>query len=342
MAAPQRSHLDPEFVLLLDDVRERLGRVFRAPGSHFTCALSGTGTTGMDAAATNLVEPGMLVLCVVNGYFGERLAQAFARQGAFVERLQGEWGRAIDPAQVDRALADSRFDVVAMVHGETSTGVVNPVGDIAPMVRKRDALLVVDTVTSLGAIPVDVGAWDIDVCVSCSQKGLGAPSGLAPFTFSERARVLRVGSPSFALDVQLLEDYWVRRQYHHTISAPLIYALHAALTEVETEGLVARWKRHEAVHQALVSALAAIDLHLLPVSGQRLHSLNAVRVPAGVDAAAVKTQLLTKHGIEIGAGLGPLAGKIWRIGLMGSGATTENVTKVVGALADALGRTAPR
>ena len=338
MTAPLRSHLDPEFVLLLDDVRARLRDLFRAPDGHFTFALSGTGTTGMDAAAANLMERGMTALCVVNGYFGDRLARILSLQGAFVERLQGEWGRAIDPAQIEHAMSDGRFDALAIVHGETSTGVLNPVGDVAAIARHHDALFIVDAVTSLGAVPVEVAAWGADVCYSCSQKGVGAPSGLAPITFSARARQLRVTRPEFSLDVEKLEDFWMRRSYHHTISAPLIYALHAALTEVEEEGLEARWRRHQKVHDALVEGLHDLDLSLLPAKGHRLTSLNAVAVPKGVDAAAVKDRLLTQHHIEVGAGLGPLAGRIWRIGLMGSGATVGNVDRVLAALAEALGR----
>lgn len=338
MTAPLRSHLDPEFVLLLDDVRASLTSLFKAPDSHFTFALSGTGTTGMDAAAVNLMERGMTTLCVVNGYFGDRLAQVLSLQGAFVERLAGEWGRAIDPAQVELALSDGRFDAVAIVHGETSTGVLNPVGAISALARKHGVLLIVDAVTSLGAVPVDVAGWGADVCYSCSQKGIGAPSGLAPITFSARARQQRNSRPDFALDIQKLEDFWMRRSYHHTISAPLIYALHAALAEVDEEGLDARWKRHQVTHEALVTGLQRLDLELLPPVGDRLVSLNAVSVPKGVDAAAVKDRLLTRHNIEIGAGLGPLAGRIWRIGLMGSGATVENVERVLAALAEALGQ----
>lgn len=339
MASPPRSHLDPEFVLLLDDVRSRLNTLFQAPDRNFTFALSGTGTTGMDAAADNLIESGMTVLCIVNGYFGDRLAQVCAIHGGSVERLQGEWGRAIDPAQVELAMREGRFDVVTVVHGETSTGVLNPVAEIAAIAQKYEALLIVDAVTSLGAVPVDVAAWEADVCYSCSQKGIGAPSGLAPITFSARARQQRVPKPNFAFDIKKLEDFWVRRQYHHTISAPMIYALHAALEESETEGLAARWARHRAAHEALVTQLQALDLELLPAPADRLASLNAVRVPQGVDAAAVKDRLLTHHHIEIGAGLGPLAGRIWRIGLMGSGATLANVERVVAAMAEALGRT---
>ncbi|HUR20031.1 MAG TPA: alanine--glyoxylate aminotransferase family protein, partial [Vicinamibacterales bacterium] len=335
MTAPLRSHLDPEFVVLLDDVRARLRDVFKAPDGHFTFALSGTGTTGMDAAAVNLMERGMTALCVVNGYFGDRLARILSLHGAFVERLDGEWGRAIDPAQIERAMSDGRFDALAVVHGETSTGVLNPVGDIARIARNHDVLFIVDAVTSLGAVPVEVAAWAADVCYSCSQKGVGAPSGLAPITFSARARQQRYARPAFCLDIEKLEDFWMRRSYHHTISAPMIYALHAALVEVEEEGLEARWKRHQHVHAALVAGLQDLDLSLLPPAADRLVSLNTVSVPKGVDAAAVKNRLLDHHHIEIGAGLGPLAGRIWRIGLMGSGATTGNVDRVLGALAEA-------
>lgn len=342
LATPPRSHLDPEMMAVLDDLRARLQQVFRAPESHFSFAISGTGTTAMDAAGVNLVEPGLSVLVIVTGYFGERLATIFERHGAYVERLKVEWGRAVDPADVERALVDSRFDVVAMVHAETSTGVANPVADIAPLVRKRDALFVVDTVTSLGALPVDVAAWDADVVYACGQKGLGAPSGLSPISVSPRVRRDPINVHSFALDFSLLEDYWLRRKYHHTISAPLVFALHTALGEVLDEGLDTRWQRHRTVHAAFVEALGTIGLDLLPPPAEQLCSLNAVRIPEGVDDAAVRARLLSKHQIEIGGGLGPLAGKIWRIGLMGTGATTENVDRVVTALADALGRRRPR
>src|SRR5688572_8368575 len=338
MTAPLRSHLDPEFVLLLDDVRAKLRDLFKAPDGHFTFALSGTGTTGMDAASVNLMERGMTALCVVNGYFGDRLARILSLHGAFVERVQGDWGRAIDPAQIERAMSDGRFDALAIVHGETSTGVLNPVDDIAAIARRHDALFIIDAVTSLGAVPVEVAKWGADVCYSCSQKGVGAPSGLAPMTFSARARQMRVLKPDFSLDGQTLAGFWTRRQYRRTISAPMIYALHAALSEGAEEGLEARWKRHQTVHDALVSGLQGLDLSLLPPPGHRLTSLNAVSVPQGVDAAAVKDRLLNHHHIEIGAGLGPLAGRIWRIGLMGSGATMGNVERVLAALAEALGR----
>ena len=332
LRASPRSHLDPDLLAILDDIRARLGRIFRAPEGALALAVSGTGTSGVETIAANLAEPGRRAVVVVTGYFGERLAVILERYGADVARVQVEWGRAVDPADVARALSSHRADLVAMVHAETSTGVRNPVEAVARLAREHDALMIVDAVTSLGAIPLDVAAWGIDACSSCSQKGLGAPSGLAPVVFSPRALSRRVGCRSFYLDLSLLEDYWLRRKYHHTISAPLVYALVTALEEVEEEGLEARWSRHERVHQALVTALDEAGLTLLPAPSDRLWSLNAVRVPADVDDAAVRGNLLRAHGIEIGAGLGPLAGKIWRIGLMGSGSTISNVGRVMSGL----------
>ena len=339
LTAPPRSHLDPDMVAVLDDIRARLARVFRATDETATLAVSGTGSAGMETVVANLVEPGRRALALVNGYFGERLASLLARYGAGVERLEGDWGTAIDLNRVEAALAASRFDLVAVVHGETSTGVRNPVPEVARLARQHDALTIVDAVTSLGAVPLDVAGWDLDAVYSCTQKGLGAPSGLAPVTFSARALARRVPCRSFYLDLGLLQDYWVHRKYHHTISAPLVYALAAALEEVEAEGLDARWRRHESVHQTFVGRAAALGLSLLPPDADRLWSLNTVRVPERVDEAAVRRALLAA-GIEIGAGLGPLAGKIWRVGLMGSGATEGNVERLVAALDAALQETA--
>jgi alanine-glyoxylate transaminase/serine-glyoxylate transaminase/serine-pyruvate transaminase len=223
-----------------------------------------------------------------------------------------------------------------VVHAETSTGVRNPIETIAPIVHANGALIIVDAVTSLGAIPVDMAAWGIDVCYSCSQKGLGAPSGLSPIAFAPRALERRVECRSFYLDLSLLTAFWVDRKYHHTISAPLVYALHAALEEVEEETLEKRWARHESTHHALLNGLAPLGMSVLPPPEARLWNLNAVAVPAGVKEAAVRSALLTKHDIEIGAGLGPLAGRIWRVGLMGSGATVDNVRRLLDALPAAM------
>jgi len=340
MTAPVLSHLDPEMMAILDDVRARLGRVFRAGDGAFSFAVSGTGTSGMETAIANLTRPGARGVAVVNGYFGDRLAQMLQRYGAEVTRVDGEWGRACDPAQLERALA-SGADVVTMVHAETSTGVLNPVADLCRLAAARGAKTIVDCVTSLGAHPVETRAWGADAVYSCTQKGLGAPSGLAPVTFgANEISGLKAGAAcrSFYFDLNLLHDYWVDRKYHHTISAPLVYALREALIAVEEEGLERRWERHRANHERLVSALAGIGLELLPPAGERLWSLNAVKVPAGVDEAGVRKALLAGDGIEIGAGLGPLAGRIWRVGLMGSGSTEENITRLVSAFARLLRR----
>jgi alanine-glyoxylate transaminase/serine-glyoxylate transaminase/serine-pyruvate transaminase len=337
MSLPVLSHLDPELMAILDDVRQRLERTFGAGRGSFNLAISGTGTAGMEAAVANVTAPGKRVLSIVTGYFGDRLAQMFDRYGADVTRLDVEWGKACDPAAVERALAAKQADILSIVHAETSTGVLNPLPDISRLAARSGALTVVDAVTSLGGMPLKTLDWEIDVCYSCSQKGLGAPSGLAPLSFSVRALSARVPSRSFNFDLALLEDYWVLRRYHHTISAPLIYAVREALAVVEEEGLDARWARHERNHLALAAGLDALGLSLLPPASERLWTLNAVRVPDGVDEAAVRRRLLDDFGIEIGAGLGPLAGRIWRVGLMGAGSTLSNVLLLLTALERVLG-----
>ncbi len=336
MRQPVLSHLDPAMMGILDDIRARLMRVFRAPDGAFAFAVSGTGTSGMEAAVANVARAGSKALVVVTGYFGDRLAQMLQRYGAAVSRVEVEWGRACDPVDVERALHAHPADIVAMVHAETSTGVLNPVPDICRVASQNGALTIVDAVTSLGAHPVDADAWGADVVFSCTQKGLGAPSGLAPICFSARAqdafRLNGEATRSFYLDLGLLKDYWVSRKYHHTISAPLAYALQEALVVVEEEGLEKRWERHRRNHQALLDALGTLGLGVLPPEGERLWSLNAVVVPQGVDEATVREGLLERYNIEVGAGLGPLAGRIWRVGLMGSGSNEENVRALTSAL----------
>jgi alanine-glyoxylate transaminase/serine-glyoxylate transaminase/serine-pyruvate transaminase len=334
MAAPVLSHLDPRMVAILDDVRRRLATLFRAADESFTCAISGTGTAGMEAAVASLVREGVTVLVVVTGYFGERLADMCRRYGALVNRVDAEWGRAADPDALRRALRTHGADVVAMVHAETSTGVLNPVDALCAIAREHGCLTLVDTVTSLGGHPVDVASWQADVVYSGSQKAIGAPSGLAPITFSPRA----LASPgrSFYLDARLLRDYWVDRKYHHTISAPLVYALHEALVAIEEEGLESRWARHRRHHHVLAAGLGAMSLELLPPAPERLWTLNAVCVPDGVDDAGVRRLLLQEFNIEIGAGLGPLAGRIWRVGLMGAGSSSPYVLLFLSALERAL------
>jgi len=342
MTAPALSHLDPAMMTMLDAIRDRLGRVFRAGEGAFTFAVSGTGTSGMETAVANLVRPGTRAVVLVTGYFGERLAQVLERYGATVARADVEWGRACAPEDLDSFLRamPAPPNVVAMVHGETSTGVLNPVGDLCRIATAAGAMTIVDCVTTLGAHPVDAGGWGADAVYSCTQKGLGAPSGLAPITFSRRAvesAAARSAQPgdargSFYFDLNLLSDYWLNRKYHHTISAPLVYALDEALEIVLEEGLDARSARHRTNHLALVEALAPMGMELLPPPAERLWSLNAVKIPESVEDAPTRKQLLDRFGIEIGAGLGPLTGKIWRVGLMGFGSSLDNVQTLTAAL----------
>jgi alanine-glyoxylate transaminase/serine-glyoxylate transaminase/serine-pyruvate transaminase len=332
MASPTVSHLDPLMMQLLDDVRERLARVFQAAPGSFAFAVSGTGTSGMETTVANLVKDGTRATVVVTGYFGDRLAQMCERYGATVSRLDVEWGKSCDPDALRQHLAATPADVVAMVHAETSTGVLNPVRLLAPIARDAGALTIVDAVTSLGGMPLDVGGWGIDAAYSCTQKCLGGPSGLAPVVFGPRALEKRVKCRSFYFDLSLLEDYWLRRKYHHTMSSTLVCALYEALSIVEEEGLDPRWNRHEGHHRALVSSLESLGLSMLPSAADRLWTLNAVRVPEGIDEAVVRQQLLNRFNIEIGAGLGPLAGKIWRIGLMGASSSMPLVELLSAAL----------
>lgn len=336
LAAPTLSHLDPEFIPLMDDVRASLRRVFKADDRALTLATSGTGTSAMEAAVANAVKEGTRGVVVVTGYFGERLVQMFERYGASVRRIDVEWGRAANPQQLRDELKREGADVVGLVHAETSTGVRNPIKELAAVARDAGALTIVDMVTSLGGHDVDLAGWGVDIAYSCSQKCIGAPSGVAPIAVSGPARERLVKCRSFYLDLKLLEDYWVNRKYHHTMCSSLIYALREALVMIEEEGLAARYARHERHHQAFVSGIEAMGLSLLPPQPERLWTLNTVRVPQGVDEAAVRRTLLTTFNIEIGAGLGPLAGKIWRIGLMGASSTPQTILQLLAALESAL------
>lgn len=336
LAAPVLSHLDPDFVPLLDDVRALLKAVFRADEGALTIATSGTGTSAMEAAVANAVAEGSRGLVVVTGYFGDRLAQMFERYGARVARLEVEWGRACDPQKLRDELRRQGADVVGLVHAETSTGVVNPIRELAAVAREHGALTIVDTVTSLGGQAFDMAGWGVDLSYSCSQKCIGAPSGMSPIAVAGPARDRLVTCRSFYLDLRLLEDYWVGRKYHHTLSTSLIYALREALLIVQEEGLDLRVQRHERHHRALVAGLEAMGLSLLPPPGERLWTLNTVRVPQGVDEAAVRKALLTGFNLEVGAGLGPLAGKIWRVGLMGASSTPHTLLQFLAALESAL------
>ncbi len=336
MAAPVLSHLDPDLLAMMDELRGQLAAAFRAPAGSFCFAVSGTGTSAMETAVANLVGDGTRVLSVVGGYFADRIAGMSERYGGLVTRLPYEWGRAVDPDSVRRALKDAPADIVTVVHAETSTGVLNPVAEVAAVAREHGALTIVDAVTSLGGHPLEMEQWGLGAVYSCAQKCVGAPSGVAPIAFSPDALARRVKARSFSFDLGLLEDYWVRRKYHHTICASLLYPLREALLMIEEEGLEARWARHERHHRALSAGINAMRLSLLPPEAERLWTLNAVRVPGGVDEAAVRRQMLQEFDIEIGAGLGPLAGTIWRVGLMGAGSTPAIVLLFLGAFESAL------
>lgn len=336
LGAPVLSHLDPDFVPLLDEVRGLLQRVFRADSQAFTIAVSGTGTSAMEAAVANAVAEGSRGVVIVTGYFGDRLAQMFARYGSRVRRIDVEWGRAVDPQRLRDELRLEGADVVGMVHAETSTGVRNPVKELAAVAREHGALTVVDMVTSLGGQDVDLQGWGVDIAYSCTQKCIGAPSGLAPIAVSGPARSRLVPCRSFYLDLKLLEDYWIGRKYHHTMSSSLVYALREALLMVEEEGLAARVARHERHHHALAAGIEAMGLSLLPPAAERLWTLNTVCMPAGIDEAAVRRTLLTQYNIEVGAGLGPLAGRIWRVGLMGASSTPQTLLQFLAACEGAL------
>jgi alanine-glyoxylate transaminase/serine-glyoxylate transaminase/serine-pyruvate transaminase len=339
-ARPVLGHLDPDFLVVLDEIADRLRLVFRTDNA-LTLPISGTGSAGMEACFVNLLEPGDTAIIGVNGVFGERMCDVAARCGAEVVRVDEEWGRAIDPQRLlDAQRASPRARLLAVVHAETSTGVEN---DIAPLaaVGDTDTLLLVDTVTSLGGIPVDVDGWRADAVYSGTQKCLGVPPGLAPVTFSARAveRVRSRSTPaqSWYLDLALIADYvGSARRYHHTAPISMLYALHAGLGVLLDEGLDASWERHRRVGSLLQHALP--ELGFRPFAQERrLPQLTSVWLPDGADDAKLRGELRERFGIEVGGGLGAFAGKGWRIGLMGHAARERSVTTLLGALHELLG-----
>ena len=341
LGRPVLGHLDPEFLAVLDEVNERLRRVWRTE-NLLTFPVSGTGSAGMEAAFVNLVGPGDVVVVGVNGVFGERMCDVAGRCGAEVVRVEAPWGHPLDPQQV--LDAHPAPDLIAVVHAETSTGVRNDVACLGQ--GKGDALLLVDCVTSLAGIPVEIDAWEVDVAYAGTQKCLGVPPGLAPFTASERALArLRERPASWYLDLNMIARYVTgegARAYHHTAPISMVYALHAGLGVVLEEGLEDGWARHAACGTALQDGLKALGLELFAEEGHRLPQLTSVRIPAerlpdGMDEAAARRWLLDVQGIEVGGGLGPVAGEAWRIGCMGHTARRGNVTHLLGALQELFG-----
>ena len=337
LSAPLLGHLDPVFVKMMDEIKTMLREVFLTK-NEMTFPVSGTGSAGMEFCCVNLIEPGDEVVIGVNGVFGGRMAEVAARCGANVTKVEAPWGRIIEPQQIADALKGKRPKLVGVVHAETSTGALTPVEDISRLAHDAGALFLLDTVTSLAGCPVRLDDWQVDAVYSGTQKCLSCPPGLSPVSLSPRAMEIattrKTKVQSWYLDVNLLASYWgEQRAYHHTAPISMNYGLHEALRLVLVEGLENRWRRHEQNHLALREGLKALGLSLASQEGHQLWQLNAVTVPPGADEAGVRQRLLTDFGIEIGAGLGPMKGKIWRIGLMGETSTPANVKRVLDALA---------
>jgi len=336
MTAPVLGYLDPVYLECLNEIQEQLRTVFETR-NEATLALAGTGGAGMEACLANLIEDGEEIIVGVNGFFGQRLADLAERWGARVIHVEAEWGQPLDMNKMHEAFRKSGARLIAMVHAETSTGMRQPIEELKSLRDIRDAVTIVDSVTSLGAIPVGSDRNGIDASYSCSQKGIGAPPGLSPVTFSERAmekiRRRKTAPRSWYLDIQLIHKYWSsERVYHHTSPASMNYALREALAMILEEGLQSRWERHRTNSESFVAGIEAMGLEMLVAPEHRLWTLNTVRIPAGIDDAIVRKRLLEEYNIEIGAGFGALKGKIWRVGLMGSGSTQNNVMLLLAAL----------
>ncbi len=332
-------HLDPEFIEIMNEAKELLKYVFETK-NQVTLPISATGSAGMEAALVNILEPGDKAVICVNGVFGTRMADVASRCGAQVIEVEADWGSPIEPDDVKKALeANDDVKIVGIVHAETSTGVLQPLEQIVELAHQNGALIVVDTVTSLGGIPVSVDARELDVVYSGTQKCLSCPPGLAPLTLNEKAlsvfRFRKNVVQSWYLDLTMLTRYWgEERFYHHTAPINMIYALYEALSIIREEGLQERFKRHKLNSKALVNGFEALGLQMLTSEPYRLPSLHAVKIPDGISDADVRKKLRADYRIEIGGGLGPFKGNIWRVGLMGHGSQKENVNRLIKALGE--------
>jgi alanine-glyoxylate transaminase/serine-glyoxylate transaminase/serine-pyruvate transaminase len=339
MSRPTIGHLDPVFVSMMDEMKELLRYAFQT-SNDLTMPVSAPGSAGMEMCFVNLVEPGDKVIVCQNGVFGGRMKENVERCGGTAVMVTDEWGVAVDPAKVEEALkANPDAKVVAFVHAETSTGAISDAKTLAELAHQHDCLVIADTVTSLAGSPLMVDDWKLDAVYSGTQKCLSCVPGLSPVTFSQRAIDVVTSRKStvqsWFLDLNLILGYWGgggKRAYHHTAPVNTLYGLHEALVVLQEEGIENSWARHQKNHEALKAGLEAMGLNFVVPEGERLPQLNAVSIPDGVDEAAVRGALLDKYNLEIGAGLGAMAGKIWRIGLMGFASNTTNVLFCLGAL----------
>ncbi|MEQ6345765.1 pyridoxal-phosphate-dependent aminotransferase family protein [Vibrio cyclitrophicus] len=343
LSRPTIGHLDPLFIAMMDELKQLLKYAFQTD-NEFTIAVSAPGSAGMETCFVNLIEPGEKVIVCRNGVFGERMRENVVRCGGEAILVDDEWGKPVSVEKVEKALAENPDAVaVAFVHAETSTGALSDAQAISAIARQFGALTIVDAVTSLGGVPLLVDEWQLDAVYSGSQKCLSCVPGLSPVTFSQRAvdkmKARQAPVQSWFLDQSLVLGYWSgegKRSYHHTAPVNSLYALHESLVLLKNEGLDNAWSRHYAMHQELKAGVEALGLKFVVDEESRLPQLNALYFPEGIDEAKVRTQLLEEYNLEIGAGLGSLAGKAWRIGLMGYGARKENVALCLKALKDVL------
>lgn len=342
MATPMIGHLDPQFIQIMDEVMEMTKQLFQTK-NQFTSVISATGSAGMETCFVNLLEPGDTAMVLVNGVFGGRMCDIVERCGAKLYRVDAPWGEPIEPGQVKEALEQCDPKLVAIVHAETSTGVLQPLEEISKIVHDAGALFVVDTVTSLAGTQVKVDEWELDAVYSGTQKCISAPPGLSPVTFNSRSLEVmdtrRTKVQSWYLDLSMIRKYWTgaKRAYHHTGPITMVYGIHEALRIVLEEGLEARFERHKLNHTRLRDGLESMGFEFLVAPEFRLPMLNAIKIPEGIDDVAVRSRLLNEYNIEIGAGLGDFAGKVWRIGLMGESCTQNHINMLLGALKSIIG-----
>ncbi len=343
LSRPTIGHLDPEFIRMMDEIKQMLQYAFKT-SSPLTMPISAPGSAGMEACFVNLVEPGDKVIVCQNGVFGGRMKENVERFGGSAIMVQDDWGKPVDPAKVEAAFAEhADAKILAFVHAETSTGVLSDAKTLCQIARKHGALTIVDSVTSLGGSELDVDGWGIDAVYSGTQKCLSCPPGISPISFNQRAIEViekrQSRTPSWFLDQKLVMGYWgggAKRAYHHTAPVNALYAFHESLVMLEEEGLENAWARHSFHHNALRDGLEAMGIGFLVEQPYRLPQLNSVFVPAGIDEAEVRNRLLADYSLEIGAGLGALAGKVWRIGLMGAACNKKNVLLCLSALENTL------